>query len=193
VGDALIVARRSGDIALLAGDTGATALRARFVELRAVTLRGTGEGIDSIHGALSAQALTLADPGRFAGADPCVLWRSPTEWTLFATSDLPADAVLRELAPGRFATACAIDQSAGLVAIELDGSGIASLLPRLIDASAVPRATGHGARARLGDIAVTILRIDDARAWLLAERSAEDYLLQWIAYAAANARDSEPR
>ena len=184
-------ARREGDgtIALRPRADGPAALSARFIEpLRVVSLRGVADssGPHPIAGALSAHALALPEPGYFAGVDPAVLWRSPTEWLLVASSDPVPDAVLRALMPGRHALACALDQSAGVIGIALDGEPVDALLSRLVDASAIPREPGHGTRARLGDIAVTILRPAADRAWLIAERGVEDYLVEWIAYAAAN-------
>ena len=194
--DALTAARRAGDGRIAVPDTGGSRdrtepLRARFIEpLRAIALRGIGEGIDTIRATLSTHGAVLPDPAQFSGSDPFVLWRNPTEWVLIATSDALADQVLRELAPGRHARACAFDQSPGAVAIELEGSAVESVLSRLVDASAIPRAPGRGTRARLGDIAVTMLRVGSGRMWLIADRSVEDYLVDWIGYAAANARDA---
>jgi heterotetrameric sarcosine oxidase gamma subunit len=185
--------RREGDgrIVLPAGVDATAGVRAQFVEpLRVVALRAIGDGIDSLRDALSAHKLALAEPGRFAGDDPAVLWRSPTEWLLVATSDPVADDVLRALTPGRHRAACAIDQSAGVATVALEGEAIDALLSRLIDANAIPREAGHGTRARLGDIAVTIVRRAQDRAWLVADRSVEGYLTDWIAYAAANVRDA---
>ena len=193
--DALIATRRAGDRHLALSEAGGVRdrmdLRMRFVEpLRVVTLRSIGDGIETIRSALSAQGVALPDPLQFSGSSPFVLWRSPTEWLLIATSDAPADQVLRELAPGRHATACAIDQSPGVIAIELEGGTIESVMSRLVDASAIPREPGCGTRARLGDIAVTMLRVASTHLWLIADHSVEGYLVDWIAYAAANARDA---
>ena len=192
--DALNATRRAGDgrIALpdAAGDR--TDFDARFVEpLRVVALRGAGDGIDAIRATLSAEGGVLPDPGQFSGTDPFVLWSKPAEWLLIGTSDALADRALRELAPRRHPTACAIDQTAGVVALELEGGAVEAVLSRLVDPRAIPREPGRGTRARLGDIAVTMLRVASERTWLIAERSVEAYLVDWLRYAATNARDAE--
>lgn len=75
--------------------------------------------------------------------------------------------------------------SAGGIAFELEGAaaGLEALLSRLIDASAIPRVRGHGTRARLGDVAVSVLRLAEDHVWLLADRSHDRYLALWLARA----------
>ncbi len=152
--------------------------------LRVVALRHIGVGHEAIASALAAHGLPpLPNAGRFAGNDPFVLWRNPGESLLISLSSDVADLMLRELAPGRASSACAIDLSDGIVCLELRGSALHDLLSRLIDASAIPQRTGDGTQARLGEIAVSIIRRADDCAWLLADRSVAHYVADWVAYA----------
>lgn len=132
----------------------------------------------------------LPAAGQLAGAPgpdgPWVWWRSPSEWTLAAYTPKPLQAVqqaLSDIGPGPLA--CAIDLSDGTWGVELQGEGIDALMSRLVDAASLPRGAGQATRARLVDVPVTLVRHDAARLWLLADRSLEHYLADWLAYAAA--------
>jgi hypothetical protein len=59
------------------------------------------------------------------------------------------------------------------------------LLQRLVDSHSLPMTLGSAIRARLADIAVTLVRQGPDRIWLLADRSHEQYLASWLAYAGA--------
>lgn len=129
----------------------------------------------------------LPGAGHFSGEDPVLLWRQPREWLFIGSSVAAAgraDALLAALAPGQDPLACAVDQSAGTVALALRGPKLDMLLSRLLDAGAIPRTPGEGTRARLADIAVIVLRREPDCVWLLADRANDHYLADWLAYAA---------
>ena len=134
----------------------------------------------------------LPRAGHFSGDDPLLLWRQPREWLFIGSAAAgQADALLESLAPGQDALVCAVDQSAGTVALALQGSKLDALLLRLMDAGAIPRTSGEGTRARLADIAVIVLRREPQCVWLLADRANDHYLADWLAYAALAAWSSE--
>ena len=111
------------------------------------------------------------------------LWRSPSEVVLLATERAAADAAMAALAAD--ALACAVDQSDGTLALELQGPRVDELLHRLVDSHSLPMTLGSTVRVRLADIAVTLVRRDHDLIWLLADRSHEHYLASWLAYAGA--------
>ncbi|MFO1273344.1 MAG: hypothetical protein U1F50_16980 [Rubrivivax sp.] len=119
-------------------------------------------------------------PGDSCGDDPCLLWRSPNE-ALALTQDAGVAArMLEALAPGREPLRCAVDLSQALQAVELSGPGIDVLMPRLLDAGALPRRPGAATRSRCADLAVTLLRRDAERLWLLVERPDLDFMALWL-------------
>ena len=129
----------------------------------------------------------LPGAGHFSGDDPLLLWRHPRELIFIGSADAAAgqaDALLESLAPGQDALVCAVDQSAGTVAMALQGPKLDALLSRLMDAGAIPRTSGEGTRARLADIAVLVLRREPQCVWLLADSAHDHYLADWLAYAA---------
>jgi heterotetrameric sarcosine oxidase gamma subunit len=94
-----------------------------------------------------------------------------------------ADAAMAALAAD--ALACAVDQSDGTLALELQGPRADELLQRLVENHSLPMTLGSAVRARLADIAVTLVRQGPDRIWLLTDRSHEHYLASWLAYAGA--------
>jgi heterotetrameric sarcosine oxidase gamma subunit len=135
--------------------------------------------------AVVAQAIGpgVPEPGTFVGTDPVLLWRSPSDWSFLTTRAGEAAALQRALPPVSGALCYVVDQSAGTVAFELEGPALDALLPRLMDASAIPRKPGAGTRARVADIAVLVLRRSASSAWLIADRANGHYLARWLAYA----------
>lgn len=125
-------------------------------------------------------ALALPTPGRYTGEALRVAWLGPREYLVVTQDTAAAAGLLAALQPGRQALSCALDCSAGTVTVELDGPAAAALLARLIDAASLPALPGCATRARCMDIAVTLLRLSPQRFWLLAERSHEDYLAEWL-------------
>ncbi len=164
---------------------GGDSIQVRLIEpLHVLSMRllpGCGNVIARAVAGVGLAALPGA--GRFSGMGPLVLWRNPGEFLLVAQNRRDADGVLAELAPSPQALAYAVDQSDGLVTIELCGAALDEVLHRLLDATAVPMETGQGTRARLADIAVFALRLDPERAWLMVDRANDQFLARWIAYA----------
>jgi heterotetrameric sarcosine oxidase gamma subunit len=160
-----------------------TALTMRVVQdLRVLALRHLSGGTDAIAAALVAPGLErLPRPGAFHGDDPWLLWTGPAEFLLLTSRRAVADAVLQALAPGRAALACALDQSAGQLGFELLGPAVADVLPRLLDASAIPQRAGQACRARLMDISAVVMRLNPECVWLLVDRSHGAYMVLWLA------------
>jgi heterotetrameric sarcosine oxidase gamma subunit len=111
------------------------------------------------------------------------LWRSPSEVVLLVAERAAADAAMAALAAD--ALACAVDQSDGTLALELQGPRADELLQRMVESHSLPMTLGSVVRARLADIAVTLVRQGPDRIWLLTDRSHEHYLASWLAYAGA--------
>lgn len=141
-------------------------------------------GTGAVEAALAAHlADPLPTPGRVCGADPWVVWVGPGEWLGVTTRTAVADELMQTLAPGRAALACGLDQSSGRVVFDLSGPGLAALLPRLFDASAIAHHAGQGSRARLMDISAVLMRLAPERALILVDRSEGVYAAQWIRHA----------
>lgn len=166
-------------------DAGPVAGR-RIEPLAVIALRhlpGAGEAL-----ARALHAAGIADvpaPGQAVGngrrPGTWALWRSPREVTLMAFDQTEAHGAMAELAAD--ALACAVDQTDGTLVLELQGPLVDDLLRRLVDSRSLPGAPGSAVRARLVDIAVVLARPQSDRVWLLADRSHEHYLADWLAYA----------
>lgn len=126
----------------------------------------------------------LPAPGCYTGEAVRVAWLGPREYLVVTQDSAAAAGILAAWRPGRQALTCALDRSAGTLTVELTGPGAAALLARLIDAASVPPRPGGATRARCMDIAVTLLRLAPECVWLLADRSHEDYLAEWLFEAA---------
>jgi sarcosine oxidase gamma subunit len=81
--------------------------------------------------------------------------------------------------------ACAVDQTDGVLALELQGPQLDDLLLRLVDSRSLPLSPGTASRARVADIAVTLVRLESDRLWMLAERAQAHYLMNWLQHAGA--------
>ena len=156
-----------------------------FDGLRVLALRhlpGAGAALDS---ALATHGgWPLPNPGECLGGDPWWLWAGPAECLLITSNSAVADGVTQSMKPGREALACAVDRSSGSVVFELAGAGVAELLPRLFDASAIPQQVGQGHRARCLDVGAVPMRVAPDRVLLLVDRQHGLHLAQWIAHAA---------
>lgn len=161
------------------------ALTVRVAEgLRVLALRHLPGGTAALEAALSVHGLPpLPKPGACHGADPWLVWTGPTECLLLSSNPAIAEGVLQALASGQEPLACALDQSAGCLVIELQGPAVAEVLPRLFNASAIPRSVGRGGRARLIDIAAVLLRVGPDRIGLVVDRGQGDYVARWITHA----------
>lgn len=141
-------------------------------------LAGGAAGTDEV---LAAHGLpALPAPGICLGNDPWQVWTGPTESLLLTSDDDLADGVVAALRPGCLGLACVLDQSAGWLAFDLLGAAVDDLLPRLLDASAIPGQAGRGWRARCIDIRTVAMRVASDRVLLVVERPHASYAAQWI-------------
>ena len=177
-----------------ASDAGTVAIRS-LEPLHVLALRHLPGGAQAIAQALRPLGIdTLPAAGRHASsaagaAGPCVLWHSPSEWTLVSTDPHPVQMVEQALqASALQGQACAANLSDGVMGLDLHGPLIDALLMRLIDAASLPRESGQATRARLVDVPVTLVRFCDHHLWLLADRSHAHYIAGWLAHAWAAAR-----
>ncbi|WP_158273514.1 hypothetical protein [Limnohabitans sp. 2KL-51] len=156
----------------------------RVVEgLRVMCLRYLEHGVQSVESALLHLNLkALPQPDTCAGPDPWQVWINPTESLVLTTQSAVADSLLNALQPGRDMLACALDQSAGCLVLELTGRHVDGVLTRLMEASANPQIGGQSTRVRLMDISATLIRIDPNRVFLAVDRPQGLYAFQWIAY-----------
>lgn len=159
------------------------ALEVRVVEgLRVLSLRHRAGGTAVVEQALEAHGIpALPEPGTFMGTEPRLVWTGAAESLLLTTQQVVADGVLRALSPACASLACAVDQSAGSLVLDLRGAALADVLSHLFDANAIPPHAGLAARARMIDISATLVRLEPGRAWLVVDRPLGLYVLQWIA------------
>ena len=160
----------------------------RVEPLTVIALRHLPGAGDALAAALSAAGVTdIPAPGQALhnarSPGTWALWRSPSEVTLVAFDRPAAEAAMAAL--DTHALACAVDQTDGTLALELRGPRVDELLQRLVDSRSLPFETGCAGRARLADIAVTLMRMRPDTVWLLTDRSHAFYLASWLAYASA--------
>jgi sarcosine oxidase gamma subunit len=134
--------------------------------------------------------LVGASQGPWSGADPCLLWTSPSEFLLLTTRDDTAVSVLHALRPDDQRLVYALDQSAGYVGFQLLGPGLDGLLSYLMEANTIPRQIGQASRARFMDVAVVAIRKDVDGALLLFESCHGPYVAQWLCNASQTADTS---
>ena len=176
-----------------ASDAGTVAIRS-LETLHVLALRHLPGGAQAIAQALRPLGIdTLPTAGRLAcsaegAAGPCVLWRSPSEWTLVSTDPHPVQVVEQALqATALDGQACAVNLSDGVMGLDLNGPQVNALLMRLMDAASLPRQAGQATRVRLVDVPVTLVRFGEHHLWLLADRSHDHTIAAWLAYACAAA------
>ncbi len=144
-----------------------------------------GGGTSALAAAMTALALPgLPGPGQSCGVEPRLIWLSPNESLLLAQDAAQASALLAELRPVPGALACALDLSAGTLVVRLQGGSVEALLPRLVDAHALPHRTDQASRVRLADIAAVVWRDLQDHGGLLVDRANGHYLARWLSYAA---------
>ncbi|MEY3124057.1 MAG: Sarcosine oxidase, gamma subunit family [Pseudomonadota bacterium] len=149
-----------------------------------IALRHLPEADAALVKALRAVGISAApDPGQVLGQNPWALWRSPSEVILLATHRNHADSAAAAMVDTPLA--CAVDQTDGVLALELQGPQLDDLLLRLVDSRSLPRSPGTASRARLADITITLVRHESDRLWMLAERPQADYLMNWLKHAGA--------
>ena len=149
-----------------------------------IALRHLPEADAALVTALRAVGISAApNPGQVLGQNPWALWRSPSEVILLATHRKHADAAVVAMVDTPLA--CAVDQTDGVLALELQGPQLDDLLLRLVDSRSLPRSRGTASRARLADIAITLVRHESDRLWMLAERPQAHYLMNWLNHVGA--------
>ena len=170
---------------MAATDFNAGPVSVREIEtLVVIALRHLPEADAALVTALQAVGISAApDPGQVLGHNPWALWRSPSEVILLATHREHADAAVAAMVDTSLA--CAVDQSDGVFALELQGPQLDDLLLRLVDSRSLPRSPGTASRARLADITITLVRHESDRLWMLAERPQAHYLMNWLNHVGA--------
>ena len=161
-------------------DFNAGSVSVRKIEtLVVVALRHLPEVANTLVTALQAVGISAApNPGQVLGQNPWALWRSPSEVILLATHRNHTDAAVAAMVGTSLA--CAVNQTDGVLALELQGQQLDDLLLRLVDSRSLPRSPGTASRARVADIAVTLVRHESDRLWMLTERPQADYLMNWL-------------
>jgi len=149
-----------------------------------IALRHLPEADAALVTALRAVGISAAPvPGQVLGHNPWAIWRSPSEVILLATHREHTDAAVAAMIDTSIA--CAVDQSYGVFGLELQGPQLDDLLLRLVDSRSMPRSRGTASRARLADIAITLVRHESDRLWMLAERPQAHYLMNWLNHVGA--------
>ena len=170
---------------MAATDFNAGPVSVRKIEtLAVIALRHLPEADAALVKALRAVGISAApDPGQVLGQNPWALWRSSSEVILLATHRNHAEAALVAMVDTPLA--CAVDQTDGVLVLELQGQQLDDLLLRLVDSRSLPRLPGTSTQARLVDISITLVRHESDRLWLLAERPQAEYLVNWLKHAGA--------
>jgi len=170
---------------MAATDFNAGPVSVREIEtLVVVALRHLPEAADTLVTTLQTVGISAApNPGQVLGQNPWALWRSPSEVILLATHRNHADSAAAAMVDTPLA--CAVDQTDGVLALELQGQQLDDLLLRLVDSRSLPRLPGTSTQARLVDISITLVRHESDRLWLLAERPQAEYLVNWLKHAGA--------
>jgi len=149
-----------------------------------IALRHLPEADAALVKALRAVGISAApNPGQVLGQNPWALWSSPSEVILLATHGNHTDAAVAAMVGTSLA--CAVNQTDGVLALELQGQQLDDLLLRLVDSRSLPRLPGTSTQARLVDISITLVRHESDRLWLLAERPQAEYLVNWLKHAGA--------
>jgi heterotetrameric sarcosine oxidase gamma subunit len=166
-------------------DFNAGSVSVRKIEtLVVLALRHLPEAADTLVTTLQTVGISAAPkPGQLLGQNPWALWRSPSEVILLATHRKHADAAVAAMVDTSLA--CAVDQSDGVLALELQGQQLDDLLRRLVDSRSLPGLPGTSTQARLVDISITLVRHELDRLWMLTERPQADYLMNWLKHAGA--------
>lgn len=140
--------------------SGVTAVTVRFLP-----------GDSAAQAALQAQGLPWVQahspaPGKIAGADAFVCWRTPRELLAIGLSAPPLLALLDGLSAGQHDLAMAINVSEALTVFELSGSALECWLMRLVDATAVTQDPDTMSSCRLADVPTLLLRLAADSLWL---------------------------
>jgi sarcosine oxidase gamma subunit len=111
------------------------------------------------------------------GSAVVLAWRSPTE-TLVVCHDAARVALIEHHAAGR-ADGCFVDQSGGIVPIQISGPRMVELLSRLVSVPAIPQ-PGQALTARYAELGVTALCLRPGEIQLLVERCYVAHLMAWM-------------
>jgi sarcosine oxidase gamma subunit len=118
----------------------------------------------------------------FAGSDPCVAWRSPTEKLLLSCRGEALAVALAELSPGKHDTLVATDLSEALSVHQLSGPQIDEWMAHLVDALSIPSHPGMCKRGRMADVAVFLIRLDAEKLWLVSDSTIKPYIKNWLEF-----------
>jgi sarcosine oxidase, subunit gamma len=131
--------------------------------------------------------VTLPDrPNTWSGTDPIVWWVSPDAWLVQSIHE--GDGLAARLRSDCMRLPCAItDLSDALVTFALEGADAAAVLARGcgIDLRAGSFGMQSSARTRLAQLPVLIRKTGSTRFELVVDRSAAQYLQDWLVDAAA--------
>jgi len=125
-------------------------------------------------------------PNTWAGTDPIIWWVSPDAWLIQSARE--SDELAAQLRADCVNLPCAItDLSDGLVTIALEGPDAGAVLARGcgLDLRAGSFGAQACARTRLAQLPVLIRRPAASRFELVVDRSAAQYLQDWLVDAAA--------
>ena len=111
------------------------------------------------------------------GSDLVLAWRSPTE-TLIITGNEVRLAEIERRAAGR-TDVCFVDQTGGIVVIQVAGGRTHEMLARLGSSAAIPR-PGRAHTTRFAELGVTALCLRSGEILLLVERVHARHLMSWI-------------
>jgi sarcosine oxidase gamma subunit len=119
-------------------------------------------------------------PGEVSGHGPWLAWQAPHARLLLGEPCAAMRSVQAALAAGRHATALAVDTSEATDVIELQGPGLDEALASWVDAGALPRIPGRASGCRFVDVPVLLMRLAEARLWLLVDRPLRPYVQSWL-------------
>lgn len=143
--------------------------------------------VRALPAATAIGGMTLPDrPNTWSGTDPIVWWVSPDAWLVQSTGEGGGLAALMRADCMRLP--CAItDLSDALVTFALEGADAAAVLARGcgIDLRAGSFGMQACARTRLAQLPVLIRKTGSMRFELVVDRSAAQYLQDWLVDAAA--------
>lgn len=143
--------------------------------------------VRALPAAAAIGGVTLPDlPNTWSGTDPIIWWVSPDAWLLQSTRE--GDGLAAQVRADCMSLPCAItDLSDALVTISLEGADAAAVLARGcgIDLRAGSFGMQACARTRLAQLQVLIRKTGSTRFELVVDRSAAQYLQDWLVDAAA--------
>lgn len=163
-----------------------------LVGMHIASLRHLAESNDAQNRLESIGLPWPTEIGAFAGNDPLVAWRSPTEKLLLSSQPEPLKLALTEFAPGKYDTLVATELSEALSVHEVSGPHIDEWMAHLVDALAIPTRSGTCTRARMADVAVFLIRLEPEKLWLLSDSTIETYIQNWLEFSFNGAFPNTP-